>query len=119
MGSTPATDRSPPAKVSSPTNRLSLSAAAGIVPSAASTATAIARSKWVPRLARSAGESRIVMRLVAGQRRVLLMMAIRHRSRASLMATSARPTTVVPTIPLDTSACTSMRWPTAPDKDMV
>ena len=50
----------------------------------ASTATAIARSKWVPRLGRSAGESRIVIRLVAGQSSSLLMIAIRQRSRASL-----------------------------------
>ncbi len=84
------------------------------LPWAASTATAMARSKWVPRLARSAGESRIVIRLLPGHSSPLLTMAIRHRSRASLMATSARPTTVVPTTPLETSAWTSIRWPIAP-----
>jgi hypothetical protein len=56
----------------------------------------------------------MVIRLLPGQSSPLLTMAIRQRSRASLIATSARPTTVVPTTPLETSAWTSMRWPTAP-----
>ena len=89
------------------------------MPWAASTPMAMARSKWVPRLARSAGDNRIVIRLLPGHSRPLLTMAIRHRSRASLMATSARPTTVVPTMPLETSACTSIRWPVTPCNQVV
>ena len=86
IGSTPGTDRSPPDNVSSPMSTVSSSDSFGTTSSAPRTATAIARSKWVPRLGRSAGESRIVMRLVLGQSNRLLMIAIRHRSRASLRA---------------------------------
>ena len=57
--------------------------------------------------------------LLPGQVSPLLMMAIRHRSRASLIARSARPTTVVPTMPLETSACTSIRWPVTPCNQVV
>ena len=49
----------------------------------------------MPRLGRSAGESRIVVRRVDGQSNRLLMMAIRQRSRASLRAASGRPTSTV------------------------
>ena len=116
MGSTPATQRSRPSRETSPMKAVPSSELRGTTVSAASTATQIARSKWVPRLSRSAGESRIVIRLVAGHRRSLLMMAMRQRSRASLSAGSARPTSVVPTAPGETSAWTSMRWPTAPSR---
>ena len=49
----------------------------------------------MPRLGRSAGDSRIVVRRVAGQSYWLLMIAIRHRSRDSLSALSGRPTSTV------------------------
>ncbi len=50
------------------------------VSAAASTATAIARSKCVPDFGRSAGDSRIVVRLVVGHLSSLLITAIRTRS---------------------------------------
>lgn len=116
MGSTPATHRSRPSRDTSPMKAVDSSAWRGTTVSAARTAMQIARSKWVPRLSRSAGESSTVIRLVAGHRRSLLMIAMRHRSRASWSAGSARPTRVVPTAPGDTSAWTSMRCPTAPSR---
>ena len=68
----------------------------------------------MPRLGRSAGDSRIVVRRVDGQSNWLLMIAIRQRSRDSLRAASGRPTSTVATWPGHTSAWTSMRWPRAP-----
>ena len=66
---------------------------------AATTPTAIAKSKCGPRLGRSAGESRIVVRRVFGHSSPLLSTAAWHRARASLMAASGRPTTWVATVP--------------------
>ena len=83
IGSTPGTERSPPVRVSSPMKTVPSSEDRGNRPSAARTDTAIARSKWVPLFSRSAGESRIVIRFVAGQSSLLFTMAIRQRSRAS------------------------------------
>ena len=119
IGSTPGTERRPPSRVSSPMKAVASHGAAGTWPDAASTETAMARSKWVPRLVRSAGESRIVIRRVAGQSRPLLVIAIRQRSRDSLSDTSGRPTSVVPTWPGETSVCTSIRWPIAPFSETV
>ena len=79
-------------------------------PHAARIASAMARSKWVPLFIRSDGESRIVTRRVApGHCTAELWMAIRQRSRASLSDASGRPTRVVPGLPGDTSAWTSIR----------
>ncbi len=83
IGSTPGTERSPPVSVSSPITRVSESDCWVTSPQAARTASAIARSKWVPRLTRSEGASRIVTRRVAGHSTPELDTAIRHRSRAS------------------------------------
>ena len=109
IGSTPGTDRSPPLSVSSPMKTEPVTSAWGSWPSALSTASAMARSKWVPRFGRSLGESRMVIRLVAGQWRRVLWIAIRHRWGDSLSDTSARPTMVRPACPGDTSAWTSTR----------
>ncbi len=120
IGSTPGTERRPPLRVSSPMKRLPRSASCGATPAAASTATAMARSKWVPRFGRSAGDSKMVIRFVAGHHScLLLMIAIRQRSLASASEASGRPTRVVPTCPGDTSAWTSMRWPRAPCSETV
>ena len=64
IGSTPGTARSRPSRVSSPMNTTLSSDGSGTSPLAASSATAMARSKCGPLLGRSAGESRIVTRLV-------------------------------------------------------
>ncbi len=114
IGRTPGTDRRPPDRVSSPTNAVPARALAGTRSAAASTETAMARSKCVPLLVRSAGASRTVTRRVIGHSSPLLIAAIRHRSRASLSETSGRPINVVPTVPGETSACTSIRCPSAP-----
>ncbi len=114
MGSTPGTERRPPDSVSSPMKTVSWRAEAGTSASAALIATAIARSKWVPLLGRSAGPRRMVTRRVDGQASIELAMAIRTRSRASLSVASGRPTTVIPTMPCETSAWTSIRCPTDP-----
>ena len=119
IGSTPGTERSRPSRVSSPTKTTPASAATGIVPEAASVATAIARSKCGPRLGRSAGESRIVTRRVAGHSNPLLVTAARHRSRASLIEASGRPTIAVLTTPWERSTWTSIRWPVAPCSEIV
>ena len=99
IGSTPGTDRRPPVRVSSPITRVSLSASGWTSPQAVSTASAMARSKWVPRFIRSAGDSRIVTRLVAGHGKPELVTAIRTRSRASCRDGSGRPTRLVPGTP--------------------
>ena len=109
IGSTPGTERRPPDRVSSPIRTVSSSDSLGTTSRAPRIAMAIARSKWVPRLGRSAGESRIVMRRVLGQSKPLFMIAIRHRSRASLSAGSGRPTSTVAIWPVETSAWTSIR----------
>ena len=110
IGSTPGTDRSPPLRVSSPITSVSDRVLWLTSPQAASTARAMARSKWVPRFTRSDGASRMVTRRVAGHRlSPELDTAIRQRSLASWSAVSGRPTSVVPTEPGDTSACTSIR----------
>ncbi len=94
IGSTPGTARSPPVRVSSPTNTEPPTSAGRSWPSALSTARATARSTWVPRLGRSLGEKRIVTRLVVGQWRPVLWMAMRQRWGASLIDWSVRPTRV-------------------------
>ena len=99
IGSTPGTARSPPSRVSSPMKpRRRARAAARRRPRPAR------RRRWpgrsaVPRLGRSAGDSRIVTRRVAGQSSPLLTTAARQRSRASLIEASGRPTRAVPTTP--------------------
>ena len=118
MGSTPATGRRLPDSDSSPMKTVPTRDDAGTAPQAARTPTAIARSKWVPLLGRSAGASRIVTRNVAGHVSLgvgaELLIAIRTRSRASCSEASGRPTTDVPTVPCETATCTSMRCPSAP-----
>ena len=47
------------------------------------------------------------------------MIAARHRSRASMIEASGRPTREVPINPSDRSTCTSTTWPTAPWSDTV
>ena len=89
IGSTPGTERSPPVRVSSPMKTVPPSAARGIRPSAASTDTAIARSKWVPLFSRSAGESRIVIRFVAGQ--LELAVDDRHPAAVAGLVQRRRP----------------------------
>ncbi len=91
IGSTPGTARSRPSRVSSPMNTTLSSDGSGTSPLAPSSATAMARSKCGPLLGRSAGESRIVTRLVAGQSNLLFTTAARMRSRASLMEASGPP----------------------------
>ena len=96
IGRTPGTQRRRPSRVSSPIRTVSASVSFGSgAPLAARIATAIARSKCGPRLGRSAGESRIVILRLVGQSNPLFSMAERHRSRASLIDASARPTSVV------------------------
>ena len=119
IGSTPGTDRRLPPSVSSPMNTDPSTSASGSWLSALSTASAIARSKWVPRLGRSQGESRIVTRLLVGHGRWVLWTAIWQRDGAWLRETSHRPTMVSPAWPGETSAWTSTRWPTAPSRAMV
>jgi hypothetical protein len=109
IGSTPGTERSRPSRVSSPMNTTPSRLRTGTVPEADSVATAIARSKCGPRLGRSAGDSRIVTRRVAGHSKPLLVTAARQRSRASLIEASGRPTIAVLTTPWERSTCTSIK----------
>ena len=115
IGSTPGTDRSPPARVSSPMNTV------------ARQRVCAGRHRWRP-APRPRWRGRSGSRAWAGRqarggwwsaacaasRNRLLMIANRQRSRASLSAVSGRPTsTVVVTCPDETSAWTSTRWPTS------
>ena len=54
------------------------------------TARAMARSRWVPDLASSAG-ARLTVRWLGGNRRLEFLMALRTRSLASVRAREARP----------------------------
>ena len=119
MGRTPGTDLRLPPRVSSPMNTDPSTSAVGSWWSALSTANAIARSKWVPPLGRSDGDSRMVTRLLVGHGRLVLWTAIWQRDGAWWRETSHRPTMVSPAWPGETSAWTSTRWPTAPSRAMV
>ena len=108
IGRMPGTGRRAPSRASSPMSAVSRSPDRSTLSSeASSTAQAMARSRWLPRFGRSAGLRRMVVRLVVGQAKPELSTAVRHRSRASLMDASGRPTTSVTTWPMDTSTCTS------------
>ncbi len=106
--SAPRTGRSAPARLSSPANSQCASAVASIWPSAASSPSAIGRSKRPDSLGRSAGARFTVTRLLSGKPKPLCCKAARTRSRDSLTSVSARPTRVKLGSPLAswTSTCT-------------
>ncbi len=58
-------------------------------------------------------------RRVTGHSSSLFCTAARHRSRASEIETSGRPTSAVLTSPWETSTWTSITWPIAPSSDTV
>ena len=88
---------------------------AGAAPAAATIATAMPRSKLLPRLGRLAGDSPTVI-LRCGQSSRLLMIAARIRSLASRSAVSGRPTSSSPTRPFAMSASIATGWPSTPTR---
>ena len=82
---------------------------------AASTASAIGRSKWLPSLSRSAGARLMRMRL-GGSESPMEVSAARTRSRASPTALSGRPTTRKAGRPCEICTCTSIGTASMPEK---
>ena len=109
--SVPSSDSSPRAVVPS-------TASAGMISSAASTASAIGRSKWLPSLGRSAGDRLTVMRR-DGMAMAIDDSAVRTRSRASDTALSGRPTIAKAGMPGVTAHCTSTVRASTPSKATV
>jgi len=91
----------------------SLRLTGGMTPAALRIATAIPRSKLLPRLGRLAGDRPTVI-LRFGHFSLLLTMADRIRSRASRSAVSGSPTSRSPTSPFSMSASISTGWPSTP-----
>ena len=102
-----------PSRPSSPTATNSLSVSASTTPIAASSASAIGRSKCDPSLGRSAGERLTVIRL-GGSARPIAPKAPRTRSRLSATALSARPTTMKLGRPGSNCTCTSTARASSP-----
>jgi len=80
-------------------------------------ATAMLRSKLLPRLGRLAGDNPTVI-LRCGHSWSLFTIADLIRSRASRSAVSGRPTSRSPTMPFAMSASTSTIWPLTPTSAM-
>jgi hypothetical protein len=108
-GRTPRTGRTAPSSPSSPSSTSPSITRSGRRPSAASTATATGRSKWVPRFGMEAGERLTVIRC-CGQGSPEQSTAARTRSRASARAVSGSPTRTNPGMP---PMCTST-WTRCP-----
>ena len=85
----------------------------GTSPAALRIATAMPRSKLLPRLGRLAGDRPTVIRR-CGHFSLLFTMADLIRSRASRSAVSGSPTSSSPTRPFSMSASISTGWPSTP-----
>src|SRR6185437_975729 len=105
MATAPLTGRSAPLSESSPQTAEDASSSTGNCPLAASSATAIARSKLGPALRTQAGARLAVSRFM-GNSRPEFWRAARTRRRASLTAASGNPTTVNTGRPTRTSTST-------------
>ena len=97
---------SEPSSDSSPSATCAATSSRGSTSIAASTASAIGRSKCEPSFGRSAGERLTVMRL-AGSARPIAVIAARTRSLASLTALSGSPTRLKAGRPAAMAHCTS------------
>ncbi len=112
------TGTSDPSRDSSPSARVFSTSSAGMMSSAASTASAMGRSKCEPSLGRSAGDILMVI-LRAGRAMAIAFNAARTRSRASETALSGRPTIAKEGMPGDKAHCTSTRRASMPWKATV
>ncbi len=106
VATTPGEATTRPSNDNSPTAIQSPSCSASVTPIAASNASAIGRSKWLPSLGRSAGLRLIVIRLL-GRAMAIAPSAARTLSRASDTALSGRPTIEKAGIPAESAHCTS------------
>ena len=114
-GSTPATGLSVPSSESSPSAANPAMSSRGSTSIAASTPSAMGRSKWLPSFSRSAG-ARLISTRFGGSARPMEVRAARTRSRASPTALSGRPTTRKAGRPLDICTCTSTGTASMPAK---
>ena len=99
MGSTPATGRSRPSRLSSPRKAVCFEGLR-TAPEAARMLKQMGRSYWVPAFFTLAGARLTVMRLT-GKLSPEFFAAARTRSRASFTAASGRPTMSKPGRPLE------------------
>ena len=112
-GSAPEIVRMRPSRLNSPSTTVESIPSLGIFISPASSESATARSKPLPRLGSEAGERATVVRLF-GHPSPELMSAERTRSRDSDNAASGRPSKLKAGTPSAISASTSTTWPATP-----
>src|SRR6185437_14673895 len=114
-GSTPATGFSEPSSESSPSAANPPTSSRGSTAIAASTQSAMGRSKWLPSFSRSAG-ARLISTRLGGRASPIAVSAARTRSRASPTALSGSPTTRKAGRPEEICTCTSTGIASIPEK---
>ena len=117
-GSAPITGISMPVRESSPRATVPATSSCGSTSRAASSASAMGRSKCEPSLGMSAGERLTVIRFDGSAMESALSAAF-TRSRASLTALSGRPTMAKAGMPGETAHCTSTGRASTPSKATV